>query len=220
MTDANPQVTPENVPEKDEEDEEFYNVEEIRARRINSSTGALEYLIKWEGYEEDANSWEPSDNLNCPDALSRFEEREREKEKEKQKKRRNSSQKATQIRANATDILHTPKKVRKDPLIIEEDSDSATEPGGSVASGKDTTQPTEPTPPPQPRGFERGLQIERIVGSCTDDNERLWFFIKWRGLNELELVEAKDIEDKAPRDMCAWYRERLYHTIKLPIDSN
>lgn len=199
-----------------DEDEDFYNVEEIRARRINPETGVLEYLIKWENYAETANTWEPSDNLNCPDALKRFEEREKEKEREKQKKRRNVNR-ASQSRASSAHQPITPKKVRKDPLIIEEDSDSTTTDAndGRDANDKQVEEPTLN----HPRGFDRGLPIESILGACTDGDERLWFFLKWKGLNELELVEASEIESKAPQHLCTWYRQRLYHTVKLQDES-
>lgn len=198
-----------------EEDEDFYNVEEIRARRINSSTGVLEYLIKWENYPETANTWEPSDNLNCPDALKRFEEREKEKEKEKQKKKRNLGR-ASQVRNSTNGLPITPKKIRKDPLIIEEDSDSTT--NEPTVSKENNDKPVEEPILSCPRGFDRGLPIESILGACTDGDERLWFFLKWKGLNELELVEASEVENKAPQHLCTWYRERLYHTVKLPDD--
>ena len=35
--------------------------------------GKLEYLVKWSGYTDDYNTWEPVDNLsNSPEALDEF----------------------------------------------------------------------------------------------------------------------------------------------------
>ena len=41
---------------------EYYEVEAIVGRRNNN--GRVEYLIKWKGYAEEENTWEPESNLN------------------------------------------------------------------------------------------------------------------------------------------------------------
>jgi RNase H-like domain found in reverse transcriptase/Reverse transcriptase (RNA-dependent DNA polymerase)/Integrase zinc binding domain/Chromo (CHRromatin Organisation MOdifier) domain/gag-polyprotein putative aspartyl protease len=54
-----------------ENDIEEYEVEKILDTRT-STRGQQEYLIKWKGYEGTENSWEPTENLNCPDLLNEF----------------------------------------------------------------------------------------------------------------------------------------------------
>jgi hypothetical protein len=50
---------------------EEYEVEKIVDKRTKN--GVTEYLVKWKGYEEDENTWEPTKHLNCQDAVRRYE---------------------------------------------------------------------------------------------------------------------------------------------------
>ena len=42
---------------------EYYEIEKLLDKRINPITGVTEYLVKWEGYSSDENTWEPEPNL-------------------------------------------------------------------------------------------------------------------------------------------------------------
>ncbi|XP_030480142.1 chromo domain-containing protein LHP1 [Cannabis sativa] len=97
LHDAQPQPHPdvhdaENNEEDDDEDEDdadnddanenterpklddgFYEIEAIRRKRVRK--GQLQYLIKWRGWPETANTWEPLENLqSCSDVIELFEE--------------------------------------------------------------------------------------------------------------------------------------------------
>ncbi|KAK5638820.1 hypothetical protein RI129_013115 [Pyrocoelia pectoralis] len=50
-----------------------YTVERIIDKRVNSATGTIEYLLKWQGYSDKDNSWEPEENLDCPGLVEEFE---------------------------------------------------------------------------------------------------------------------------------------------------
>ncbi|XVE90315.1 hypothetical protein DITRI_Ditri20bG0067600 [Diplodiscus trichospermus] len=82
----------EEVEEEDDEDEEdgeenddgkegertklddgFFEIEAIRRKRVRK--GQLQYLIKWRGWPETSNTWEPLENLqSCSDVIDAFEE--------------------------------------------------------------------------------------------------------------------------------------------------
>ncbi|XP_010549732.1 PREDICTED: chromo domain-containing protein LHP1 [Tarenaya hassleriana] len=68
-------------------DEGFFEIEAIRRKRVRK--GKLQYLIKWRGWPETANTWEPLENLqSCSDFIDAFEESLRPGKQGRKRKRK------------------------------------------------------------------------------------------------------------------------------------
>ncbi|XP_067131498.1 chromobox protein homolog 1-like [Centruroides vittatus] len=161
----------------DEGEAEEYTVEKILDKRIRH--GKVEYYLKWKGYSDADNTWEPEENLDCPDLITEFEEKRKKKAEEK----KDTPEKKRKVNGTESNEGLVQKKRKK---TAEEDN--------------------------RPRGFDRGLDPERIIGA-TDSSGELMFLIKWKGSDEADLVPSRIANVKCPQVVIKFYEERLtWHT--------
>lgn len=59
----------------------------------------------------------------------------------------------------------------------------------------------------KPRGFDRNLPIERILGA-TDCKGVLMFLLKWVGCDEYDLLPVSEINERDPATVIAYYEAR------------
>ncbi|CAL1289130.1 unnamed protein product [Larinioides sclopetarius] len=158
---------PTGEPEMPADEPEEFIVEKILDKRIVA--GKTEYFLKWQGYPDSENTWEPEENLDCPEIIEEFEKNYAKKKKiessEKKRKLNGSEQ-------------------------------------GSEAPAKKKAEDEKP------RGFDRQLEPERIIGA-TDNGGELMFLIKWKGCDEADLVPSKTANVKCPQIVIKFYEERL-----------
>ncbi|CAG0885580.1 unnamed protein product [Cyprideis torosa] len=67
-------VTDEGELEESPNEGDEFKVEKVMAKRWNARLKRHEYLIKWEGFGNEDNTWEPEANLDCPERLEEFED--------------------------------------------------------------------------------------------------------------------------------------------------
>uniref|UniRef100_UPI00398E6FB4 chromobox protein homolog 5-like n=1 Tax=Pristiophorus japonicus TaxID=55135 RepID=UPI00398E6FB4 len=155
-------------------EEEEYVVERVLDRRV--VRGRVEFLLKWKGFSEDDNTWEPEKNLDCPELIGEFlKTYNKDKEDGAGSKDKPDSVKRKSSIVNGNDEPRTKRK--------KEEEDSV-------------------------RGFERGLEPEKIIGA-TDSCGELMFLMKWKDSDEADLVLAKEANIKCPQIVIAFYEERL-----------
>ena len=154
-----------------EEGEEEYVVERIVDKRTSKS-GKVEYFLKWKGYGEEDNTWEPKENVSCKDMIDDFEKKLREK------KAKSAPTAGTKRRSDS------PKNIKTEEKKVKKEENNKL------------------------RGFDRGLEVERILGA-TDSSGDLMFLLKWKGCDEADLVPAKEANLKCPQPVIKFYEERL-----------
>ena len=149
--------------------EEEFSVEKVIDKRVGKN-GKIEYLLKWRGYGDEDNTWEPKENLDCPELIEAFEK------------------------------AHSQRGRAPKPMPEKRKGMAGGEPKAKRKDGE------------RPRGFERNLDPERIIGA-TDSSGELMFLIKWKGSDEADLVPAREANVKCPQTVIKFYEERLtWHT--------
>ncbi|XP_071479711.1 chromobox protein homolog 3-like [Diadema antillarum] len=171
---------------EEEEEEEVYQVEKVVGKRVNK--GVVEYLLKWKGYSDEENTWEPEEHLECPELIEAYNKKAAQEKAAKRK---------TTVNGSSGESVK--KKKKDDPADKRRDSAST-----SGESKKYGGKPEEK----KYRGFDRGLTPERIIGA-TESNNELLFLMKWKNNNEADLVRAKEANHKCPQIVIQFYEERL-----------
>lgn len=192
-------------------DPEEYSVEAIRQKR-RTRAGTYEYLIKWANYPEEDNTWEPLENLKCPELIQKFNEAEADKRRLRKASQQPASKRlrreTSSLSASTQSSEHTVNDLFVEIDDDEDDSsDDAARKKNKHTNDKDASHAIDQS---IPKGFERGLAVDRILHASYGEDDKLYFFVKWQGINDVEMVEADQVEKNAPYELCRWYRERLF----------
>lgn len=142
-------------------EEEEYVVEAIREKRT-TKTGVIEYKLKWKGYPETDNTWEPKDNLDCPDLIEEFEENLKKKQAVKRDSKDKS--KTTTKKTSATSSTSGAKRKRTG-ASSRNGAQTSDDDGESVVAISETSQETSK----QSKGPKRKTTVKTRIISDDED---------------------------------------------------
>jgi len=166
---------------------EEYVVERIVSHRFRN--GRKEYLLAWKGYPEGENTWEPQQNLDCPDLIEEYENRVMQKSRYMQEPSTSLKRKPSLDQAPVQNKRGRP-------------------PNDSFAPRNYPKQQMTSIRTEETSAFDRGLEAEKILGA-TDATGELMLLVQWKGTGEADLVPARICNIKCPQVVIRFYEERL-----------
>jgi chromobox protein 5 len=197
------------------EEEEEYVVEKIVDRRVVKG-GKIEYFLKWKGYDDSQNTWEPRENLDCPELIKEFENKRKAKEEAKAKEAKSSKatkRKGDDVESNNKadtsedeDLVPAPKKDRKSSTTSKPSKNNSS--SKSNKENRESDEEVDDEFEEGKTGFDMGYVPEKIIGA-TDQDGQLLFLVQWKGKNKAQLVASKIARKHCPDLVIDFYEARL-----------
>ncbi|KAK4876830.1 hypothetical protein RN001_009336 [Aquatica leii] len=151
----------------EEENDTQYEVEEVIDEKMVK--GVRHYLIRWKGYDQDGDTWEPESTLDCPELIKKFKEQKSNDENESPKKGRKS-------------------KVVDDDSETESPKKGKKETDKSGKKGKKDTKDKKTPKKPKTKGLpevdwesDEEFEVDRILDVYFKKNGQREFLVSWKG---------------------------------------
>ncbi|XP_060873968.1 chromobox protein homolog 5-like [Metopolophium dirhodum] len=177
----------------EEDQEKVYSVEKVLDKR--SRNNMVEYFIKWSGYDDKNNTWEPRENLYCKYLIKEFEEKLRQggKKRKRNGKIGHGGRGRLRTLSRSTVATSCSSETRRQETRIETDEEIE---NIDTVNDFSATLPIPKIP-------------EKIMGK-TVENGQLVFLMKWRGIEEFNLIPAKEANLKYPQIVIKYYEEKFH----------
>ncbi|XP_028327085.1 chromobox protein homolog 3b isoform X2 [Gouania willdenowi] len=154
-----------------------FAVEKIMRRRVYN--GRVEYFLKWKGFTDAENTWEPEDNLDCPELIEDYLKNGHNLENEDDQC--NEFTPKEEISMQETEIAHS-QDVKSDSVALQPLND--------------------------PTDLSTYLEPECIIGS-TDRKGELMFLVKWKNSDDVALLSAREASTRCPQVVIDFYEQKL-----------
>jgi len=183
-------------------EEQVYQVEDILKKRVRK--GTVQYLLKWKGYGDEDNSWEPIENVGA-ELILQFEKQQREQNFKKNKPKDDEMVMPPSSRSE--------KRVARRPSRSPSVSQKRSTRGGRLddKNAKIKKMGGETSVKPKRRasvGPEPEMEADCTIMSMTEQEGELTFLIKWKD-GDSDLVPASTAKEKWPQAVIAFYEERI-----------
>jgi len=179
--------------------EEEFIVEKIMQMRTTKK-GKVQYLLKWKGFSDSENTWEPAENLECPELIAAFMAEQKEKEKEKE-----------QATSSKPSERFNGKRSQSTNSQTDEDNNNKKNSNGSSSNNNNnnTSQTKRRRIEFEQTGYARELVPETLMGATDIYDNELMFLVKWEGITKPELVPSRIVNKQSPQLVIKFYEERL-----------
>ncbi|KAM8869896.1 chromobox protein homolog 3b isoform 2-T3 [Spinachia spinachia] len=161
-------------------------VEQIIRRRVFN--GRAEYFLKWKGFTDAENTWEPEDNLDCPELIEEFLRNTR-------LSRRDEEGRGEQ------------ELIPKEEMTEQETEISCMQPQQQVQTVQSHGEPDDGQSD-TPTDLSTYPEPECIIGS-TDRQGELMFLVKWKNSNDVALLPAREASARCPQVVIDFYEKKL-----------
>lgn len=160
-----------------------FTVEKIIRRRIFN--GRVEYFLKWKGFTDADNTWEPEDNLDCPELIEDFNIKHAHLNENTEDDQCDITPKE-EMTEQETEIACLQPQQQTDSSVLQPNAELS-----------DTKSPLASYQEP-----------ECIIGS-TDRRGELMFLVKWKDSEDVALLPAREVSIRCPQVVIDFYEQKL-----------